>query len=90
MGNFTTDTATGLPSRNRKGMKVMTNVSKGKGKSAKATKTEDRRIARTSRQLVSIKKKRLANIFSTSPGNPWNSNVKPTTRRRLNLKKKGK
>jgi len=39
---------------------------------------------------VSIKKKRLANIFSTSPGNPWNSNVKPTTRRRLNLKKKGK
>jgi len=49
MGNFTTDTATGLPSRNRKGMKVMTNVSKGKGKSAKATKTEDRRMARTSR-----------------------------------------
>tara|TARA_R100000988_G_scaffold97279_1_gene64575 strand:+ start:5822 stop:6049 length:228 start_codon:yes stop_codon:yes gene_type:complete len=49
MSNFTTDTATGLPSRDRKGMKVMTNKSKGRGKSAKATKTEDRRVARTSR-----------------------------------------
>lgn len=49
MSNFTTDTATGLPSRDRKGMKVMRSKSKGRGKSAKATKTEDRRVARTSR-----------------------------------------
>ena len=37
--------------------------------------------------------KRLANVFSTSIGNPWHGQVKPDTRRKLNLKtkvKKGK
>ena len=34
--------------------------------------------------------KKLANVFSTSIGNPWHSQVKPNTRRKLNLKKKGK
>tara|TARA_R100000152_G_C6781975_1_gene217834 strand:+ start:2722 stop:2838 length:117 start_codon:yes stop_codon:yes gene_type:complete len=35
--------------------------------------------------------KKLANRFSTSVGNPWHSQVKPDTRRKLNLKnKKGK
>tara|TARA_R100000458_G_C8245769_1_gene223741 strand:+ start:722 stop:835 length:114 start_codon:yes stop_codon:yes gene_type:complete len=34
--------------------------------------------------------KRLATVFSTSIGNPWHGQVKPDTRRRLNLKKKGK
>jgi len=34
--------------------------------------------------------KRLANIFSTSIGNPWNGQVKPDIRRKLNLKRKGK
>ena len=34
--------------------------------------------------------KRLANRFSTSIGNPWHGHVKPDTRRKLNLKKKGK
>tara|TARA_R110002020_G_scaffold90061_5_gene219569 strand:- start:2797 stop:2913 length:117 start_codon:yes stop_codon:yes gene_type:complete len=35
--------------------------------------------------------KRLANVFSTSVGNPWHSQVKPDTRRKLNLNgKKGK
>tara|TARA_Y100001963_G_scaffold70823_1_gene98535 strand:- start:42 stop:155 length:114 start_codon:yes stop_codon:yes gene_type:complete len=34
--------------------------------------------------------KKLANVFSTSIGNPWHSQVKPDTRRKLNLKKKGK
>ena len=33
--------------------------------------------------------KKLANIFSTSIGNPWHGQVKPDTRRKLNLKKKG-
>ena len=33
--------------------------------------------------------KKLANIFSTSIGNPWHGEVKPDTRRKLNLKKKG-
>ena len=34
--------------------------------------------------------KKLANIFSTSIGNPWHGQVKPDARRKLNLKKKGK
>jgi len=34
--------------------------------------------------------KRLANIFSTSIGNPWHGQVKPDIRRKLNLKRKGK
>ena len=34
--------------------------------------------------------KKLANIFSTSIGNTWHGNVKPDTRRKLNLKKKVK
>ena len=34
--------------------------------------------------------KKLANIFSSSIGNPWHSQVKPDTRRKLNLKKKVK
>ena len=38
--------------------------------------------------------KKLANRFSTSFGNPWHGQVKPDTRRKLNLnrivKKKGK
>jgi hypothetical protein len=32
--------------------------------------------------------KKLATIFSSSVGNPWHGQVKPTTRRKLNLKKK--
>ena len=37
------------------------------------------------------KVKRLANVFSSSIGNPWHGQVKPDTRRKLNLKnKKGK
>jgi hypothetical protein len=34
--------------------------------------------------------KKLATVFSTSIGNPWRGQVKPDTRRKLNLKKKGK
>ena len=35
--------------------------------------------------------KRLANVVSTSIGNPWHGNARPDTRRKLNLdKKKGK
>tara|TARA_R100000808_G_scaffold9378_1_gene25816 strand:- start:3690 stop:3803 length:114 start_codon:yes stop_codon:yes gene_type:complete len=34
--------------------------------------------------------KKLANVFSTSIGNPWHGQVKPNIRRKLNLKKKGK
>ena len=34
--------------------------------------------------------KKLANIFSSSIGTPWHSQVKPNTRRKLNLKKKVK
>ena len=34
--------------------------------------------------------KKLANVFSTSIGNPWHSQVKPDTRRKLNLNKKVK
>jgi len=34
--------------------------------------------------------KKLANVFSSSIGNPWHSQVKPDTRRKLNLKKKGR
>ena len=35
--------------------------------------------------------KKLANIFSTSIGNPWHGQVKPDVRRKLNTgKKKGK
>jgi len=34
--------------------------------------------------------KKLATVFSTSIGNPWHGQVKPNTRRKLNLKKKGK
>jgi|TARA_R110000824_G_scaffold151149_1_gene322074 hypothetical protein len=34
--------------------------------------------------------KRLATVFSSSIGNPWHGQVKPDTRRKLNLKKKGK
>jgi hypothetical protein len=34
--------------------------------------------------------KKLANVFSTSIGNPWHGQVKLDTRRKLNLKKKGK
>jgi len=34
--------------------------------------------------------KKLATVFSTSIGNPWHGQVKPDTRRKLNLKKKGK
>ena len=34
--------------------------------------------------------KKLANRFSSSTGNPWHGQVKPSTRRKLNLKKKGK
>ncbi len=34
--------------------------------------------------------KKLANVFSSSIGNPWHSKVKLDTRRKLNLKKKGK
>ena len=37
-----------------------------------------------------VKKKKLANRFSGSVGNPWHGNVKPNTRRKLNLKKRGK
>jgi hypothetical protein len=36
------------------------------------------------------KVKRLANRFSSSIGNPWHGQVKPDTRRKLNLKKKVK
>ena len=32
--------------------------------------------------------KKLANRFSSSTGNPWHSQVKLSTRRKLNLKKK--
>ena len=32
--------------------------------------------------------KKLATIFSTSIGNPWHGQVKPDTRRKLNLKVK--
>ena len=32
--------------------------------------------------------KKLAIIFSTSIGNPWHGQVKPDTRRKLNLKTK--
>jgi hypothetical protein len=32
--------------------------------------------------------KKLATIFSSSVGNPWHGQVKPDTRRKLNLKKK--
>jgi len=32
--------------------------------------------------------KKKATIFSTSIGNPWHGQVKPNTRRKLNLKKK--
>jgi len=35
-------------------------------------------------------KKKLANIFSSSIGNPWHGQVKPDTRRKLNLEKKVK
>ena len=34
--------------------------------------------------------KKLANRFSSSIGNPWHGQVKPSVRRKLNLKKKGK
>ena len=34
--------------------------------------------------------KKLANVFSSSIGNPWHSQVKPDARRKLNLKKKVK
>ena len=36
--------------------------------------------------------KKLANRFSSSFGNPWHGQVKPNTRRKLNVgkKKKGK
>jgi len=34
--------------------------------------------------------KKLANMFSTSIGNPWHGQVKPDIRRKLNLKRKGK
>ena len=34
--------------------------------------------------------KRLANRFSTSVGNPWQGQVKPNTRRKLNLNSKTK
>ena len=33
-------------------------------------------------------KKKLADTFSTSIGNPWHGQVKPDIRRKLNLKKK--
>jgi len=36
------------------------------------------------------KVKKLANVFSSSIGNPWHGQVKPDTRRKLNLKKKVK
>jgi hypothetical protein len=35
-------------------------------------------------------KKKMATRFSTSVGNPWHGAVNPDTRRKLNLKKKGK
>lgn len=34
--------------------------------------------------------KKKANVFSSSVGNPWHGAIKPNTRRKLNLKKKGK
>ena len=34
--------------------------------------------------------KKLANRFSSSVGNPWHSQVKPNTRRKLNTDKKVK
>jgi len=34
--------------------------------------------------------KKLANIFSSSIGNPWHGQVKSDTRRKLNLKSKKK
>ena len=34
--------------------------------------------------------KKLATVFSTSIGNPWHGQVKPDTRRKLNLKNKKK
>jgi len=34
--------------------------------------------------------KKLTTVFSSSIGNPWHSQVKPNTRRKLNLKKKVK
>ena len=34
--------------------------------------------------------KKLATVFSSSIGNPWHGQVRPDTRRRLNLKKKRK
>ena len=34
--------------------------------------------------------KKVATIFSSSIGNVWHGQVKPDTRRKLNLKKKGK
>jgi hypothetical protein len=34
--------------------------------------------------------KKIATVFSSSIGNIWHSQVKPDTRRKLNLKKKGK
>jgi hypothetical protein len=34
--------------------------------------------------------KKKATIFSTSIGNPWHGQVKPDTRRKLNLKKRVK
>jgi len=37
-----------------------------------------------------VKKKKLANRFSGSVGNPWHGQVTLDTRRKLNLKKKGK
>ena len=34
--------------------------------------------------------KKKATVFSGSIGNPWHGQVKPNTRRKLNLKKKSK
>jgi hypothetical protein len=36
------------------------------------------------------KSKKLANVFSSSIGTPWQGRVNPDTRRKLNLKKKVK
>ena len=34
--------------------------------------------------------KKKAKVFTSSIGNPWHGQAKPGTRRKLNLKKKGK
>jgi|TARA_R110002020_G_scaffold258800_9_gene472654 hypothetical protein len=34
--------------------------------------------------------KKKTKIFASSIGNPWHGQTKPDTRRKLNLKKKGK